>query len=54
MLKSQISAIFADFRRKNWRFSHANIFANFFGENVFKNHNIGPRVTRLGELVPIG
>jgi hypothetical protein len=22
---------------------NGNFFANFFGENIFKNHNIGPR-----------
>jgi hypothetical protein len=22
---------------------NANFFAEFFGENIFKNHNIGPR-----------
>jgi hypothetical protein len=55
MLWSQLSEIFANFRRKNWRFSqhpmlwsfflqnvaavrakNANIFAKFFGKNIFK------------------
>jgi hypothetical protein len=45
MLWSQFSAIFANFLRKNRRFSqklaaawakNANIFARFFGENILK------------------
>jgi hypothetical protein len=57
MLWSQFSAIFADFRffpltnamikflqklAAVWA-TNANIFDNFFGENILKNHNIGPR-----------
>jgi hypothetical protein len=30
---------------------NANFFAEFFGENIFKNHNTGPR---LGEISPFG
>jgi hypothetical protein len=26
---------------------NANFFANIFGENILKNHNIGPRLKRL-------
>jgi hypothetical protein len=26
-----------------FRVKNANSFAKFFGENIFKNHNIGPR-----------
>jgi hypothetical protein len=27
-----------------------NIFTNFFGENIFKNYNIGPRATHFAVL----
>jgi hypothetical protein len=73
MLWSQFSAIFANFRRKNWRFSqkpmlwsqflqklavvwakNANIFANFFVKNIFKNHNIGPRTDDLSSKFSLG
>jgi hypothetical protein len=53
MLKSQFSAIFPNFRRKNLAFflntnimiqnlslfwvKNANFFAKYFGENIFKN-----------------
>jgi hypothetical protein len=72
MLWTQSSAIFDNFRRKNWRFFLKNndmiiflhnstlfwvkqaIFVNvlpIFCENIFLNHNIGPR---MGEFSPTG
>jgi hypothetical protein len=66
MLWSQFSAIFANFRRKNWRFSQKNIVMNKFLQKVaavsaknrqifrrkyFKNHNIGPCLRSLSALL---
>jgi hypothetical protein len=31
------------------RVKHANFFADFFGENISKNHNIGPWVLEIAE-----
>jgi hypothetical protein len=45
MLRSQFSAIFDSFRRKKFSFvlsQKRQLFCYFFGENIFKNHNIGP------------
>jgi hypothetical protein len=66
--RSQFSAIFANFPRKNWRFfSKTNVMINFsktssslsknvnfrqFWRKYFKNHNIGPWVARWYGFIP--
>jgi hypothetical protein len=32
---------------------NANFFADFFGENILKNHNIGPRMTEFSPIVQL-